>query len=212
VTMMVRELQPDVIIRGRGIGAYGDYYTPEREVPGGPSPGVWKVIYPCGEAFSYLPNDKYKPGEWILENLIQVTAKGGNFEVGFGPMSNGRWPAEMMERLEYVGDWLRVNAEAIYNTRPRKVFQEGKDVWFTTSKPGDVLYAIRLGWPQDTLRLNSVSARAGSRVFMLGVEKPLDWRQDASALVIEIPPALAHNKPCRQAFVFKIQTGEARTA
>ena len=90
--MMVRKMQPDIIIRGRGIGAYGDYYTPEREVPGGPSHGVWKVIYPCGRAFSYRPNDVYKPAEWIVENLIQITAKGGNFEVGFGPMPNGEWP------------------------------------------------------------------------------------------------------------------------
>jgi hypothetical protein len=64
----------------------------ERTVPGGPSAGLWKVIYPCGRAFSYLPNDIYQPAEWILDNLIGTTAKGGNFEVGFGPMPNGRCP------------------------------------------------------------------------------------------------------------------------
>jgi Alpha-L-fucosidase C-terminal domain len=39
----------------------------------------------------------------------------------------------------------------------------------------------------------------------LGVEKPLDWRQDGRALVIEIPQSVAENKPCQHAYVFKIR-------
>lgn len=209
VTMMVRKLQPEVIIRGRGIGAYGDYYTPERTVPEGPSHGFWKVIYPCGTAFSYRPNDTYHPAEWILENLIGITAKGGNFEVGFGPMPNGQWPSETVERLEYVGDWLRVNGEAIYNTRPRQVYHEGTDVWFTRSKTENIVYAIRMGWPGQTFNVSSVRALKGSKIFMLGVKKPLTWNQDNGTLVIEIPSALAEKKPCRQAYVFKIRAESA---
>jgi len=207
ITMMVRKLQPDVIVRGRGVGAYGDYYTPERDVPAGPSAGVWKVIYPCGEAFSYLPNDLYKPAEWILDNLIGVTAKGGNFEVGFGPMPNGQWPAETVERLEYVGNWLRVNGEAIYNTRPGKTFLEGSSVWFTGSKTGNIVYAIHIGWPGSTFVTSSVRAVPGSKVFMLGVENPLNWRQDSRGMVIDIPQTIAENRPCQHAYVFKIQAG-----
>jgi alpha-L-fucosidase len=204
ITMMVRKLQPDVIIRGRGIAAYGDYYTPEREIPGGPSQGVWKVIYPCGQAFSYLPNDLYKPAEWIVESLIGITAKGGNFEVGFGPMPCGEWPADTVERLKYAGDWLRVNGEAIYHTRPRKNFSEGKNVWFTSSKDGRYVYAISLGWPGDTFTTRSLRALKGSQITMLGVDQPLDWRQEGAALIVSLPPSLAQHKPCRQAYVFKI--------
>jgi len=207
ITMMVRKLQPDVIIRGRGIGAYGDYYTPERTVPGEPSAGVWKVIYPCGRAFSYLPNDIYQPAEWILDNLIEITAKGGNFEVGFGPMPNGRWPSETVERLEYVGRWLQVNGEAIYNSRPRKIFREASSVWLTSNKTGDVAYAISIGWPGQSITIDSVRALSGSKAFMLGVERPLDWRQDSRGLVIDIPAAIAENKPCEHAYAFKIRTG-----
>ncbi len=205
ITMMVRKMQPDVIIRDRGIGAYGDYHTPERVVPGGPSQGVWKVIYPCGEAFSYLPNDNYKPAEWIVENLIGITAKGGNFEVGFGPMPSGEWPREAVERLKDTGDWLHVNGEAIYSTRPRKTFREGENVWFTSSKDGRTVYAICMGWPGETLTIESVRAVHGSPITMLGVEKPLEWRMDGSKLRISIPSQLAAHKPCKQAYAFKIQ-------
>ena len=160
-----------------------------------------------GRLFLTVPNDIYKPAEWILDNLIGITAKGGNFEVGFGPMPNGRWPAETVERLEYVGNWLRVNGEAIYNTRPRKTFREGSDVWFTSNKAGDVVYAISIGWPGQKFTTNSVRAVHGSKVFMLGVEKPLDWHPDGQGMVIEIPQSIAENQPCQHAFVFKIQTG-----
>ncbi|MGH9453192.1 MAG: alpha-L-fucosidase [Terriglobia bacterium] len=205
IAKMVRGLQPDVIMRDRGIGAYGDYYTPEREIPGGPSRGFWKVIYPCGTSFSYIPSDEYRPGEWLLESLITVCAKGGNFEVGFGPTPNGTWAPEAVERLEYVGEWLRVNGDAIYNTRPLKTFHEGKDVWFTSSKDGHTVYAISLKWPGQQLTVRSVHPVAGSRVQMLGVGQPLNWKQQGDVLVIDIPAELADRKPCRQAYSFKFQ-------
>jgi len=209
IAMMVRNLQPQIIMRNRGIGAYGDYYTPERTIPEGPSHGLWKVIYPCGEAFSYLPNDIYKPAEWILESLIGITAKGGNFEVGFGPMPNGRWPQETVERLEYLGNWLKVNGEAIYNTRPREIIREGNHIWFTRSKDNRYVYAISTIWPGSNFVLQSVRPAQGSAVFMLGVKQPLQWQQRGQSLVIEIPQQVTENKPCKQAWVFKMEAESA---
>jgi alpha-L-fucosidase len=204
IAKTVRQLQPDIILRNRGIGAYGDYYTPEREIPGELSRGLWKVIYPCGTSFSYIPGDEYHPAEWVLESLITTCAKGGNFEVGFGPRPDGTWPAEAVERLEYVGEWLRINGEAIYSTRPRRVFQEGDAIWFTTSKDGRYVYAISLRWPGSEFGVRSVRAAAGSKVTMLGVDQPLAWQQRGETLSVQIPPEATEHKPCRQAYVFKI--------
>jgi alpha-L-fucosidase len=205
VARMVRSLQPDVLIRNRGIGAYGDFYTPEGNIPEGFEKGwPWQVIYPGGEAFSYLPNDRYKPKEWILESLIDVVSKGGNFEVGFGPMGNGAWPKEIVERLRWVGNWLRINGEAIYSTRPYTTFTEGQTIRYTRSKDGKTLYAISLGWPGKAVRLNAVRTDPAMGISMLGVPGKLNWWKEAGQLVIDIPEALENHKPCESAFVLKI--------
>jgi len=67
------------------------------------------------------------------------------------------------------------------------------------------VYAISLGWPGEKFAVNSVRAMQRSKVFMLGIEKPLNWQQEGRGLVIEIPQSVAENKPCQQAFVFKIR-------
>ncbi|MGH9345190.1 MAG: alpha-L-fucosidase, partial [Terriglobia bacterium] len=209
VARMARKLQPNVIMRSRGIGAYGDYGTPERVIPGGRPKGLWKVIYPCGTSFSYIPSDTYHPAEWVLATLIDVVAKGGNFEVGFGPMPNGMWAPEAVERLQYVGDWLKVNGEAIYKTRPRSVFNEGENVWFTASKDGRFVYAISMRWPGSRFEMRSVHPASGSGIHMLGVRPSLRWKQQGEVLTVDIPPEIAAHPPCRQAFVFKIQVNSA---
>ena len=84
-------------------------------------------------------------GFWT--NLIDIVAKGGNFQVGFGPDPTGAWPTQMIERVSYVGDWLKVNGEAIYATRPYLRYHEGKDLRFTRSKDKKFLYIISLKWP-----------------------------------------------------------------
>jgi len=205
IAKMVRRLQPNIIMRNRGIGAYGDYYTPERQIPGWNSKDLWKVIYPCGTSFSYIPSDQYRSAEWVLESLITVCAKGGNFEVGFGPMPSGAWATEAVERLEYVGEWLRVNGEAIYKTRPRAVFQDGEDVWFTSSKDGGTVYAISLKWTGRIFTVRSVRPRPGSAVQMLGVETSLNWERRGDSIAVAIPTDVAERKPYKQAYVFKFQ-------
>lgn len=209
IVEMARELQPHTMFRERGIGPYGDFTTPEHWVPPDPLKkpvGMpWEAIEPIGTRWAYQPCDQYKSKEWLLSTLIDVVAKGGNFMPGVSPMANGKFPKETIERLEYAGAWLRVNGEAIYNTRPWNVFKEGDDLRFTQSKDEKFLYAIALKWPGKSLTIQSARAIPGSRITILGSNQHLQWHQDNKGLVIAIPEALEHDKPCDQAFVFKIQ-------
>ena len=207
VAKLARELQPKIMLRNRGIGAYGDYETPEGEIPEDPNQveRPWQVIYPCGKGFSYRSNDVYGTKDWVLESLIDIVAKGGNFQIGFGPDPLGRWPQEMHDRLAYVGDWLQVNGEAIYATRPYLRYHEGAGVRFTRSKDQGTVYAILLSWPGPVFTSRMLKPRPGSEIRVLGHPHPLPWRQVGDAVEVTLPAGWEDEarRPCRQAIVLK---------
>lgn len=207
---LLRKMHPPVMFRNRGIGNYGDYYTPEGFVPGDPANTnmPWMVIYPLGSSFSYEGDPaKYKGTRWVVHNLVDVCAKGGNFMVGIGPGKNGTFHPAAIEQLEAAGNWLKVNGEGIYGTRPWKdAWKEGDNTRFTASKDGTVVYLFMLEWPGTQVTSNILVPKAGSTITMLGVKKPLDWKVEGGKLVVTIPPAIASKKPCDHAWCLRVKT------
>lgn len=207
----LREIQPDCMFRWRGIGNFGDYHTPENYIPGAEGQGTmpWQVIHTLStrNIFSYEPDEKYlRDGTWIIEKLVDIVAKGGNFMVGVGPDLTGQFHPKVLEALAYAGDWLKINGEAIYATRPWVHWQEGDDVRFTRSKDNRTVYIITLTWPGKQFTSELVAPAAGSKVYMLGVKEALPWSRKNGKLTIMIPDALQaqENRPCKQAYVFKV--------
>jgi alpha-L-fucosidase len=103
----------------------------------------------------------------------------------------------MQSCLRSVGAWLKVKGEAIYGSRYWNVFRDG-DVRFT--RKGNILYAIALEWPEETLRLTSLAGTQVTNVQMLGSSEPVTWKQEKGALNIQ-PPS---KRPCRYAYTFRI--------
>lgn len=205
---MVRQLQPDVMIRNRGIGNYGDYYTPERVVPGDKAATAmpWMVIYPLGRHFSWESEAKeHKGAKWVVDNLIDSVAKGGNFMVGIGPNGNGEFHPEAIKQLEEVGAWLKVNGEGIWNTheRPGTLWKEGDHIRFTAANDGKHVFALLLKKPDGALTLTSVKAKPGSTISLLGHAQPLKWQTKEDTLHIELP-----SLPESLAYVVKIEPAE----
>lgn len=208
-----RKIQPEVMFRARGIGNYGDYYTPEGFIPGNTenTDMPWFVIYPFGKSFSYLKNDEFKGVPWIINSLTDIVAKGGNFMLGIGPDSTGRFDPLVIQAIKETGTWLKVNGEAIFATRPREgdLWKEGDTIRYTRTKDNQIVYAISRGWAGRVLRLKTIEPKEGSKIYMLGLAKPLEWKYDKkTGLEILLPPELQDEskRPCKIAWSFRIPT------
>lgn len=212
----LRKIQPDVMFRARGIGNYGDYYTPEGFVPGNQenTQMPWFVIYPLGEPFSYDPDaDNYKGAKWVIKNIIDCAAKGGNFMVAIGPNENGEFHPVAVQQLKEAGMWLKTNGEAIYATRPREgeLWKEGDNLRFTRTKDNNTIYIHCLEWPGDKLVLKTVKPANGSDIKLIGRDESLKWEySETSGLVIFTPEEIKNSIPENEqlAYTFKIRNDE----
>jgi len=173
----------------------------------------WQTSQPLANWF-WKRNKPCRPEEFFIHELVNIVSKNGNLFLSIPVRTDGTLDKEAEYVLHGIGEWLKVNGEAIYATRPRpgQLRQEGEHIRFTRSKDNKTIYAICLAWPDRQLVLKTVVAEPNSKIFMLGYDKPLTWRQDAEqGLVIEIPAELdSHEfrlgyRPCKHAWSFKIK-------
>jgi alpha-L-fucosidase len=179
----------------------GDFATPERTRMNRIRTDKWETcdsLDPTSWGYNRnLRESDYMTPNQVVDYLVDVVSKNGNLLINIGPRADGTIPEVMQSCLRAVGEWLKINGDAIYGTRPWDTFRDG-DVRFT--RKGNVLYAVALEWPEETLRLTSLAGRQITNVEMLGSTEPVKWKQDAGALQIQPPP----KRPCRYAYTFRI--------
>lgn len=208
IAAMARYKQPGLIIVDRTVtGKYENYRTPEQHVPHEPPDYPWETCMTMAGSWSYNPNDRYKPTRQIIHLLADIVAKGGNYLLNVGPGPNGELPPDAISRMKEIGEWMKVNGEAIYNTRPIPPYKEGKTC-LTSLKDGSV-FAIYLADKDETapptkILLSSIQPEKGATVTMLGYDHPLKWENIGKGILIEVPEEVVKNPPCRYAWAFKI--------
>src|SRR5438105_251338 len=173
-------------------------------------------------SWGYIKDDTFKSSDFIVHQLIDIVSKNGNLLLNFGPRSDGTIPEQVQQVLLDVGAWLNVNGEAIYGTRPWRIYGEGptkvaagsfhdtdtanytaEDFRFTTK--GDALYAIGVKWPaKDEIVVHSLGQALGSRpvraVALLGSDGRLQFEQRSDGLHVHLPA----QPPAKYAYVLRV--------
>jgi alpha-L-fucosidase len=86
----------------------------------------------------------------LVRNLIDCASKGGNYLLNIGPTSEGLFPQPSVERLNEIGQWMKINSESIYETTasPFKHLTWGRCTRKVTNA-GATLYLHVFDWPND---------------------------------------------------------------
>jgi alpha-L-fucosidase len=200
----VRGLQPQIIINNRvgkarsgmagmdqGKERVGDYGTPEQNIPArGFGPGVsWESCMTMNDHWGYNRNDDHwKSTQTLVRNLIDCASKGGNYLLNVGPTSEGLIPDASVERLQQIGNWMKVNQEAIYGTTASPF---ARLAWgrCTTKAAGNetTLYLHVFDWPKDGklvvpgLKCSVKSAR------LLASGQSLKFGKAGADVVVDVP-------------------------
>ncbi len=140
---------PNLITNNRLGGGYnGDTETPEQFVPATGFPGRnWETCMTMNDTWGFKSKDNnWKSPTVIIQTLIDIVSKGGNYLLNVGPTSEGLVPQPSIERLAEVGKWMKINGDAIYGTTasPFSFLP-----WGRCTQKGNKLYLHIFDWPKN---------------------------------------------------------------
>jgi len=154
----------------------------------------------------------YLPPRAIIHWMIDTVSKNGTFILNVPGKPDGTIDSKEIAVLDGISAWTQVNGEAIYETRPWKIYGEGpnraqrgyvqgnsvstlgpQDIRFTRNKSNTVIYAIVLGRPSEPIIVKALGTSAPTnpgkiaRVELIGTEARVKWRQSSDGLHVELP-------------------------
>jgi alpha-L-fucosidase len=165
-------------------------------------------------SWSYVPHDKYKSTNELIHTLIKIVGMGGNFLLNVGPDANGEWDTAAYTRLKEIGEWMTINGEAIYNTRPSTI-PIYDHTYYTTAKDKSAGYILVLLKEKDDfftngalLQLQDLYEGKFNHVQVLGTKIKMPVRKYTDAKGVAMLEIVFKNdaaiKPLKHAVVLKL--------
>jgi alpha-L-fucosidase len=203
-------------VRFKHAGIYTPEYQPDLDFEN----HAWEESRGMGFSYGYNREEDawdYNSTQSLVLQLIDKVSRGGNFLLDIGPDEHGKIPPIMQERLLQIGEWLKINGEAIYNTTRWKVnsqWSEGnrnykdrngdmllkitvnpdpgyavKEIFYTYNEITNSLYAILPQYPANKkVTLKGIDlTEGGSKISFLSTGKNLSWSADDSNTIVELP-------------------------
>jgi hypothetical protein len=219
-------------VRFKHAGIYTPEYQPDLDF----EDHYWEESRGMGYSYGYNREEDawdYNSAQSLVLQLIDKVSRGGNFLLDIGPDEHGKIPPIMQERLLQIGEWLKINGEAIYGTsrwKESSQWSEGnreykdrsgdmllkitvdpdpgyavKEVFYTYNANTNSLYAIFPKYPDNKkLVLKNISPETGTNINFLSTKEKLVWHQQGDDIVIDLPDYNPNKIKVPYAFVIKI--------
>lgn len=201
---LVWKLNPDCLINSRILLRSNDVVTQEslkyfdfaslrdKEVP--PAPPAANAIYvespdSVSSSYGYKSYGKhfYHSEQEMVERLVYTVCNGGNYLLNNGPMGNGKIDPKAVQLYQILGEWLKVNGESIYDTRPNPTGT--RPAWgdISVSKDGKTYYLHILKWPDSaSITVEGLLVSVADVSFLANGEK-VDFKQKGDSLEVSLP-------------------------
>ena len=210
IAAMARKKQPGLMMVDRTVGGRNEnFLTPEgvHAMPAHYETYPWEACITLGTSWAYVPHDDYKSTGTMVRYLCRAVARNGNLLLDIGPDSKGEFDPIAVTRMKEIGKWLKVNGQAIYDTRPAAPYESG-DCVFTRKKDG-TKYAIILakddkGTIPASVTIPASLVTSSTKLSLVGTRARLSTSEPKDGLVTVSIPALAKS-PCEHAWVIKLK-------
>lgn len=208
LVIKAREKQPGLIVVDRAVhGKNQNYLTPENRVPEKPLPYPWESCIIAGGGWSYTFDANYMSGREAIHTLVDIVAKGGNLLLNIAPSPEGEWDSDAYNLLEDIGDWMKINSEAIYSTRSIAPYKYD-NICITTNVNGTIylIYLVREGQTSIPSQIKfPLYVSKNMKATILGLGSKLKWSKKDDGISFVIPESLKAELLKTMAFVIKVR-------